>query len=96
MNHEVVRHHGTTLLYIGTRSYQRRFMVLGWHNIDGPFVRPFKMFEITYYPRTGQYQKGRHFRLPQNRRRSGPFMEFKWARHNWVELLVGWRHRGRR
>ena len=90
MTSEVVRRDGSTLIYLGKRSYEHRYAVVGWHNSEGPFFRPpFKMIEVTYYTRTGPYHKGWRFGLPRHRRR-GPFVSFVWARRNWAELLIGW------
>ncbi len=90
MTRELVRRGGSSLLYLGKRSAETRFVVLGWHNVKEH--EPFRMVEVTYYPRRGAYRPGIAWELPR-RWRHGPFVVFKHARHNWTELLVGWQRR---
>ena len=81
------------LFYIGHRSPDTRFVVVGIHNIRRGVWWPCKMLELTYYQRDSRKRTPfRRLGLPRYKH-WGPFMDIKfWRGHLW-ELDIGWRHR---
>lgn len=87
MKVEVIKNSCGVLVYLGKRSLETRFVVLGAHNVRT--LRSFRGLEFSYFPKNRKGRTDKRVAFPRYRTGGGPFFVFSWSPI--VEILVGWR-----
>ena len=98
MNFQHIHNEGSHLVYVGKRSPETRFAVLGAHDTRRDHWRwRRRWLEFTYYPRHNDEDNCpmRSWRLPRTTPRE-PSIDIRWRRRGWLMVYLGWttrRHR---